>query len=148
MRTLRTMTSVLRAFVFMLVPCVSFSQKDKTSLKAAAGFWFGLLISKRYLHTTITLHTAYRVPGCPPPLLPLTPPLVNKPTQNPGRSSIASALKLHFRALTSILPNILLPVPSKPQDLRAWNTSAFTIFVTWKKPANINGILKGYQVTC
>ncbi|KAL9967588.1 hypothetical protein ACROYT_G025850 [Oculina patagonica] len=37
-------------------------------------------------------------------------------------------------------------VPSKPQDLQAWNTSKSSIFVTWKKPASINGNLQGYKV--
>ena len=38
------------------------------------------------------------------------------------------------------------PVPSKPQDLRGWNTSEYSILVTWKKPVNVNGDLKGYKV--
>ena len=39
-------------------------------------------------------------------------------------------------------------MPSEPQDLRAWNRSGYSIEVSWKKPLNINGILKGYKVCC
>ena len=30
--------------------------------------------------------------------------------------------------------------------MRAWNTSGYSLFVTWKIPANVNGKLKGYKV--
>ena len=30
--------------------------------------------------------------------------------------------------------------------MRAWNTSGYSLFVTWKMPAKVNGKLKGYQV--
>ncbi|XP_067022800.1 receptor-type tyrosine-protein phosphatase delta-like isoform X6 [Acropora muricata] len=37
-------------------------------------------------------------------------------------------------------------VPSAPQDLRAWNLSESSVFVTWREPSHVNGNLKGYKV--
>ncbi|XP_044179413.1 receptor-type tyrosine-protein phosphatase delta-like isoform X6 [Acropora millepora] len=37
-------------------------------------------------------------------------------------------------------------LPSAPQDLRAWNLSESSVFVTWREPSHVNGNLKGYKV--
>ncbi|XP_068670555.1 receptor-type tyrosine-protein phosphatase F-like [Montipora foliosa] len=38
-------------------------------------------------------------------------------------------------------------VPSRPEELQAWNLSESSVYVTWKEPLHLNGELQRYQVT-
>ncbi|XP_031573109.1 receptor-type tyrosine-protein phosphatase delta-like [Actinia tenebrosa] len=61
--------------------------------------------------------------------------------------TIRAATSQGYGPFVSGLYRTMEGVPSKPQNLHAWNTSATSIFVTWKAPVKNNGILISYKVS-